>query len=49
MVRYILEMFHAHDEEIESIYLPICFSAILEVLTVRMYDLHPISIAHTTL
>lgn len=34
MVLYILTTFHVHDEEIESIHLPVAFAAILEALLV---------------
>lgn len=35
MVTYIIETFHAHDEEIEHLHLPIGFAAITELLSVR--------------
>lgn len=34
MVQYLLQRFHAHDEEIEIIHLPVVFSAITSVITV---------------
>lgn len=34
MVQYLLQTFHAHDEEIETIHLPVVFSAIAGVITV---------------
>lgn len=34
MVQYTLQRFHAHDEEIETIHLPVVFSAITSAITV---------------
>ncbi|KAH9948184.1 Dopey, N-terminal-domain-containing protein [Amylocystis lapponica] len=41
MVRYLLATFHAQDEEIENVHLPIGFAAIMELLTVRQISAYP--------
>ncbi|KAJ3545543.1 hypothetical protein NM688_g5613 [Phlebia brevispora] len=38
MVKYILATFHTHDEEIESLHLPVCFTAISETLTLCLQE-----------
>ncbi|OJT08448.1 Protein dopey [Trametes pubescens] len=38
MVQYLLQRFHAHDEEIETIHLPVVFSAITSVITTHARD-----------
>ena len=35
MVKYILTTFHGHDEEIETVHLPVVFTVILGLLAVR--------------
>ena len=35
MVKYLLTKFHGHDEEIETLHLPVAFVAILSSLAVR--------------
>ncbi|KAI0964349.1 hypothetical protein AcW1_001188 [Taiwanofungus camphoratus] len=40
MVKYLLATFHTHDEEIETVHLPIVFSALMEALTSRLHDSH---------
>lgn len=39
MVKYILATFHAHDEEIETVHLPVVFTAILGLLAVGVDQL----------
>lgn len=39
MVKYILTTFHTHDEEIETVHLPVVFAAILELLAVSNGEL----------
>ncbi|KAI0334441.1 hypothetical protein GY45DRAFT_1318466 [Cubamyces sp. BRFM 1775] len=38
MVKYLLQTFHSHDEEIETIHLPIVFNAITGILTAFNWD-----------
>ncbi|PCH34091.1 hypothetical protein WOLCODRAFT_61246 [Wolfiporia cocos MD-104 SS10] len=38
MVAYLLTMFHTHDEEIEAAHLPVMFTAIAEILKIRLQD-----------
>ena len=35
MVKYLLTTFHTHDEEIETVHLPVVFTTILRLLVVR--------------
>ena len=44
MVKYILTTFHTHDEEIETVHLPVVFTAILGPLAVSDNELLPYSI-----
>lgn len=37
MVKYILTTFHGHDEEIETIHLPVVFIVILTLFAVRQH------------
>ncbi len=39
MIKYILTTFHTHDEEIETVHLPVVFTAILELLAVSGKEL----------
>ncbi len=39
MVKYLLTTFHTHDEEIETIHLPVVFTAILRLLAVRSAEM----------
>lgn len=39
MVKYVLTTFHTHDEEIETVHLPVVFTAILGLLTVSVNQL----------
>jgi hypothetical protein len=36
MVKFLLDSFHVQDEEIQTIHLPIVFSALSEVIRVRI-------------
>lgn len=38
MVKYLLTTFHTHDEEIETIHLPIVFAAIMGLLSVSHHN-----------
>jgi hypothetical protein len=42
LIQFILQTFRAHDEEVQRVHLPLCFTAFLELLKV---SLHPSNVA----
>jgi hypothetical protein len=40
LIQFILHTFRAHDEEVQRVHLPLCFTAFLELLKVSGYPLN---------
>jgi len=37
LIQFILQTFRAHDEEVQRVHLPLCFTAFLELLKVSLH------------
>lgn len=46
LIQFILQTFRAHDEEVQRVHLPLCFTAFLELLKVSV---HPSNVTITNM